>query len=134
MDRIWLVTDDGLETEDGSYFIGSDVLSSEMQPGVSKWMLHMTEKKWVEMQEFGDKFKEALIHHGIKDIFNWTLIESLVNDLLLRKHLSEIAEQNISESVGPSVVTVEFSKFSEEVERLKCDAKVCAFAPKVKYT
>lgn len=55
----WLVTEDGLEHKDTSYFIERESLGQRREDGLWTWPLHMAEKSWCTMAPFTEAFSCA---------------------------------------------------------------------------
>lgn len=71
VNETWAVTDYGLECLATYYPIPAERLG-EVRDGMSDWLLHLAEKKWVadEFEDFVDAFKRALVHHRVAHEFD----------------------------------------------------------------
>lgn len=59
--RQWAVTSDGVEALDGTYFIAKDRLTENMKHA---WPAHVTQKTWVDREDFCTAWLVALAMHG----------------------------------------------------------------------
>ena len=65
----WIVTIDGLEAKDESYFIDGERLGETVDLNgevYSDWLFHMSEKDWVNYPDFVKAFTYALAIHSHK--------------------------------------------------------------------
>jgi hypothetical protein len=62
--RQWAVTGYGVEARDGCYAIKrSDLWDNDLRHG---WIMHMTEKLWVDLADFTEALRVARRHHAPK--------------------------------------------------------------------
>jgi hypothetical protein len=58
----WQVTEYGIERKDGNYFIRAEDLRNDLGPG--GWVGHMSEKDWVDIEDFKRAYQVALRVHS----------------------------------------------------------------------
>ena len=58
----WAVTEAGIEALDGTYYIGGERLLEEIDTW--PWPRQMSEKNWVDSDEFATAYMVALVLHG----------------------------------------------------------------------
>jgi hypothetical protein len=62
--RQWAVTSAGIEKRDGTYFVDAARLWEE--ENVHGWVMHMSEKNWIDLQDFVNALILARIIHKAK--------------------------------------------------------------------
>jgi len=62
----WAVTEDGIEALDGNYFIGRERLLEEAEEW--PWVRQLSEKTWVDSDEFATAYMVALVLHGYSQV------------------------------------------------------------------
>lgn len=58
--RQWAVTEYGIESLDGHYYIEPERLEERIHDGTLDWPQHMAEKSWVDVDDFCTAFMVAL--------------------------------------------------------------------------
>ena len=61
--RQWAVTAYGIEALDGGYAIKANRLREDFGSGFHEWPAHMSEKDWVDVDDFATAWMVALVLH-----------------------------------------------------------------------
>jgi len=131
--RQWAVTTFGIERRDGTYTIQANRLAEHLEPDewLHAWIAHMSEKEWVDLEDFATAFYVACAMHGVRltKAARAKLAREFEQAVEDREHVERImapfreqAQREICGSKDPTIV------FDDQLDKIESRARQLAIA------